>query len=56
MDARSVQYEKLFLMVSERFSIFNKLKRKINGIIDSVKSVDNPLVHWYLLNGNDFDL
>lgn len=45
MDARSVQYEKLFLMVSERFSIFNKLKRKINGIMDSVKSVDIPLLH-----------
>lgn len=44
MDARSVPYEKLFLMVSERFSIFNKLKRKINGIIDSVKSVDIPIL------------
>lgn len=54
MDARSVQYEKLFLMVSERFSIFNKLKKKKIGKINSVKSVDIPLVHWYLLIGNKF--
>lgn len=42
------------LVVSEWFSIFNKLKKRKIGIINSVKSVDIPLVHWYLLIGNKF--